>query len=521
MTTRTWRTMLFFVALVALALVSSIGHASSVKSALPLAQERILRLDLGEAERILARLPSSHPAVRRELGRLRIYQGRFDDAVRVFADPVVAQGPEGASLADVARGSARATAATRVERDARHRIEVRFQDDADEALFPLIVSTVVRARESLTRDLGVDWPLPTRIVVVRDLLSLSAMTGLPYASAKTTGTVAIAKWGRVTMLSPRASVHGYAWLDTLTHELAHLAVTRASSDRAPLWLQEGIAKRQEVRWRSPGPFDDRPPPDAVVARGRKLGIDYKLNRLGPSLAMLPSADAAMVAFAEVTSFVRFLVETGPPDRLPRLLTALRTAKDVDHALEDVTSKNLAGWDSAWRAAKSGEQSTELESIYGLGSAPPADASTREPMRLAELLERRGHHAAARHELERIHRTDGIDLDPALRALAARVLFADGDADAADARIGLPPDVAASFGPWWAMRGQLDRHAGRGERAELAFIAAVAADPFHVDAACEGARDVPRNPTRRVLCESARDWDRRLRVTPGGAQGSVH
>ena len=75
--------------------------------------------------------------------------------------------------------------------------------------------------------------------------------------------------------------------------------------RAPLWLQEGVAKREEIRWRAPGPFDDRPSPDAVVQRGLELNLGLPLDKLGPSIAMLPSADAAMVAFAEVTSFVRY------------------------------------------------------------------------------------------------------------------------------------------------------------------------------------------------------------------------
>ena len=113
------------------------------------------------------------------------------------------------------------------------------------------------------------------------------MTGLPYESAQTTGTVAVAKWGRVTLLSPRASHHGYPWRDTVAHELTHLAVTRASRDRAPLWLQEGVAKREEIRWRDPGPFDDRPPPEAVVQRGLELGLGVPLDKLGPSIAMLP------------------------------------------------------------------------------------------------------------------------------------------------------------------------------------------------------------------------------------------
>ena len=142
------------------------------------------------------------------------------------------------------------------------------------------------------------------------------MTGLPYKSAQTTGTVAVAKWGRVTLLSPRASPHGYAWRDTLAHELTHLAVTRASRDQAPLWLQEGVAKREEVRWRAPGPFDERPSPDAIVQRGLELNLGLPLDKLGPSIAMLPSADAAMVAFAEVTSFVRFYVQSAGRGRGP-------------------------------------------------------------------------------------------------------------------------------------------------------------------------------------------------------------
>ena len=218
---------------------------------------------------------------------------------------------------------------------------------------------MAQARDALTRDLGVDWPRPTRVVVVRDLLSLSAMTGLPYESAQTTGTVAVAKWGRVTLLSPRASHHGYPWRDTIAHELTHLAVTRASRDRAPLWLQEGVAKREEIRWRDPGPFDDRPPPEAVVQRGLELGLGVPLDKLGPSIAMLPSADAAMVAFAEVTSFVRFYADSqadgrrtaAAPERRrsASLFAELRDGKDPDEALLAASGADLKAWDARWRA----------------------------------------------------------------------------------------------------------------------------------------------------------------------------
>src|ERR1700691_2498743 len=102
------------------------------------------------------------------------------------------------SLVDVLRGWVRVTAATVVDKDDEHAVEVRYQDDSDRALTPLIVETVVRARDALTRDLGATWPKPTRITVVRDLMSLSAMTGLPQKDAQTTRTVAVARWRRVS-----------------------------------------------------------------------------------------------------------------------------------------------------------------------------------------------------------------------------------------------------------------------------------------------------------------------------------
>ena len=222
------------------------------------AHDLTIGLDLDAARAVLAKADAANPEVAMERARLAIYDGDCDGAAAILADPQVAKldedeyvGKYDSGLGDIARGCARATAATLVEEDKAKNIWVRFQDDADRAMMPLVVDTIVKARDTLTRDLGVDWPTPTRVVIVRDLHALSAMTGLPYESASTTGTVGIAKWGRVTLLSPRASHHGFAWRDTLAHELTHLAVTHASGDRAPLWLQEGLAKREEIRWRGP------------------------------------------------------------------------------------------------------------------------------------------------------------------------------------------------------------------------------------------------------------------------------
>lgn len=497
--------------LVALLAREPAGHATSPLSKLHAlrAAELTLGLDLDGARRELDGADTTDPDVAIERGRLAIYDEDCDAALLALSSPQVLQDETGAMLADIARGCARVTASTVVERDDARSLVVRFQDEADRALMPLLSDTVVKARDMLARELHVDWPKPTRITVVRDLLSLSAMTGLPYESARTTGTVAVAKWGRVTLLSPRASRHGFAWRDTLTHELTHLAVTRATADRAPLWLQEGVAKRQETRWRDPGPFDDRPAPDAVVLRGIELKLDLPLDKLGPSIAMLPSADAAMVAFAEVTSFVRYYATAAGEDALPKLFAELKAKRSVDDALTAASGASLSAWDKKWRVYLADRPRESLSALFGLGEDPKTLLELRERSRLGELLLGRAHPAAALSELRRVEASRVALEDPHYRHLRARAFEALGKAEDARAAVDSPKAVQGSFAPWWAIRGRLLRQASDAPNADASFFEAVAADPYDPEAACEVLYEggeggpLPADPAAAALCKAAR------------------
>jgi hypothetical protein len=468
------------------------------------AADAITEMDYETAHRELDGADPNDVGVALQLGRLAIYEGRFDDAVTLLARAELVRNDSGAQLAEIARGCARVTAATVVERDERRGIEVRYQDEDDRALEPLLADTVEKARATLEKDLGVTWPRPLRIVVVRDLLSLATATGLPYDSAKTTGTVAVAKWGRVTLLSPRATRHGYAWRDTIVHELTHLAVTRLTVDRAPLWLQEGIAKRQEIRWRDPGPFDDRPTPEAVVARGAAQHLDTPLDKLGPSIAMLPSADRAAVAFAEVTSFVRFYADTVGPSALPNLLAAIRVRDGADASLKELTGTDLAGWDAKWRAYLAARPAEALPATWSLGAPPAGMRDIRDRGRLAELLVGREHAGDALVELEPLA-ADAWE-DPSLRHLRGRAFEASGNGAVVEASLGEPKDVASSYGPWWAIRGRFARTRGDGPTADGFFLEAVSQDPLDLESACETldtAAPAPPSPAAQDLCEAAR------------------
>ena len=453
-----------------------------------------------------------------ERARLAVYLGECDRGEAILSNPALTEAREGASLAELAKSCARATAAGFVMEDKQRGVWLRLQDDADRALAPFIFEVAAQARDTVSKEVGIDLPRPLRIDLVRDLFSLSSVSGLPLKAAETTGTLAVARWGRVIMLSPRAPVQGYPWQDTLAHEITHLLVTRATRDFAPLWMQEGLAKRFEVRWRPPRPFD-RPEWADTGARnaaldGRSVGID----KLGPSIAMLPTPEAAGIAFAEVTSFMHFFIEQSGEAALRLLFADLRGngGAGPDQALLSVTGYDLAAWNARWqRFLREPVKSAAAEAAPAT-PAPRAQNDAGRRVRLADLLQSRGHGRESAAEVQPL--LSSLPRVPQVRARAAAGLYAAGDDLAAERALGTGTEIDGLYGPWFALAGRGFKRRGQASDADSAFTLGLSADPLSAEVACEGypgarppgSGTEPPLPTRKAwldLCKAARSVPR--------------
>lgn len=506
--------MRLFSALLAAALATALAPdaAAQLNPLVLKAHEATLKLDVAEAHKYLDALPPDAIDAVIERALLAVYEGDCDAGLALLERHGLATRSPGVELAELARGCARVTAATTVVRDEQRGFVIRFKDEDDVPLAPFIMDVAERALTTLDRDLKVRLPSPVRIDVVRDHFSLAAMTGLPEEAAQTTGTVAIAKWGRVTMLSPRAMQHGYGWADTLMHELTHLSVSRASRDRAPLWLQEGVAKREETRWRAPFPFDDQPPPDVVARMGFDRGIGLPLDKLGPSIAMLPTAEQAMVAFAEVNGFLRFWVKENGDEALSKFLHALPDAPPTDGvnvALRQQTGADLAAWSERWqRSLASVPSSLPPDLMPPLPPRPgdppaPAPKNLYRSARLAELLQDRGHNAQALGYAKKTQ--EDVPSDASARARLAVLLRAVGRGDEADALVASLDAVRAPHGRFLALHGAVQRKKSDDSAARQAFFQAVCHDPLDADVACEFTSPdaLPEQPAQAALCRLVR------------------
>src|SRR5437899_10205233 len=128
------------------------------------------------------------------------------------------------------------------------------------------------------------------------------------------------------IVSPRALVSGYPWLDTLTHEYTHFIVSRVSHNTVPIWLHEGLAKFEERRWREKAGGALTPTMEHLLATGLARKHLITFEQMHPSMAKLPSQEDTALAFAEVYTVIEYLVAQIGWDGVRRVLAEMKGGK---------------------------------------------------------------------------------------------------------------------------------------------------------------------------------------------------
>ena len=471
-------------------------------------------LDLARAERLLHELSPTSVGLPLIRARFALYRGDCDEARALLPSTLGQEVPTVREVSQLAEGCARVVAGSKIVTDEARGVWVRMQDDADESWVALIIDVAARARDLTAQKLGIQLPRPLRIELVLDHASLSALTGLPLEAAETTGTVAVARWGRVTMLSPRSFAQGYPWQDTLAHEITHLLVTAATYDSAPLWLQEALAKRFETAWRPPRPLDDSSIQHELTKRAWLQGRAVGIENLGASIALLPSPESARIAYAEVSDYLEFIVKNTGWQTLRLLLLELRAlgADRVDDALQSATGYSQQGWSRRWRASLSNEKpSAPTVRHLAQASMTEQDIAIARHTRLAELL-------ASRRAWSAVETALSADLvpdsdRPELRSVSGLAKLQLGRPELALRDLGTADRLVGIQADWLALRGRALAELGQAGEAEMHFDWALAHAPTSERACCEGRseRDAPSNELvaqfkgekRRALCLAVR------------------
>lgn len=315
---------------------------------------------------------------------------------------------------------------------------IRHAPGPDATIAILAGEVLDAAWETIGDDLGLKPTDPIRVELLGAPSDLAKLSPLTESEIETTGTIALSKYNKLMVVSPRATIFGYPWMDTLAHEYTHLIVSRISQDTVPVWLQEGLARFEQIRWRKAPGVQLTNSEQAMLQAALKKGRLITFDEMHPSMAKLPSQDAAALAYAEVYNLVGWMHGKVGFKGLREILAAQKDGKSARRAVSETLEMPWPKVEQAWHASlKPGAQVVRSSRPIKFGKGGSGDAENigleqvntraRKHARLGGMLRARGANEAAVIEYEKAL---AVGPDPFVAGKLARTLVELGRHDRA-------------------------------------------------------------------------------------------
>ena len=486
------------------------------------------------AERTYAQSPE-HPLVLALVADVKLHMSDYPGAVAFFAKAKSAGAPppvmQNAPLAEAAR-----VATQGYSESVSDNFIIRHAPGKDAILVPFAIETLEATIERVGELLG--WRPSSRIVVefYPTAATLAAVSTLTEDEIKNSGTIALCKWNRLMVTSPRAVVFGYGWRDTIAHELVHLIIGGASRNSVPIWLHEGIAKFAETAWRAEPGLSLSVDQQRALRKAAKAKKLIPFEKMHPSMAKLKTQEETSLAFAEVFTFIEYLIERRGWEAMRRVLRQMGQGASDAQAIETVHGEPMKGLAKRWMAGlarreikrdASGRAVSREVVLKDRPDAPDdklrgVSKKGRRFARAADLLYARSRLKAAQRELEKAY---AETQSPMISAKLASVAMATGDLPGAEAAarqaIAGVPDLP---GPNVTLAEILVRQ-GKLDEAKKPLEAALAINPFdprihalRLATLGEGASTEDR--ARAQLAMGMLTGGRRPRLPPLGTGGLI-
>ncbi|MBI5426965.1 MAG: tetratricopeptide repeat protein [Nitrospinae bacterium] len=369
--------------------------------------------------------------------------------------------------------------------------EFRYKGGPDRVLVHYARDALERSYQVLGGLFGHFPAEKIRVEIYPDKDPFSRISPLTLKDILTSGTVALCKYNRLMMISPGSLVRGYNWMDTLSHEYTHYLLAKISHNNVPLWLNEGIAKFFESRWRGENNSME-PIMENVLAQG--LANDYfiPLESMMPSLAKLKNAEDVQLAYAQVATMVDYLVSLKGERVIADILADLGREIPFEETWEKRSGKDLAEFQKDWKdymkqkrlnaipglkvlafQFKSDRKEKDDETDYGAID----DKTARDLAFLGDVLKSRSHVKAAILEYRKAVK-ESPSLSPILHNKLAGTYLLAKEYDQAEALLKESLKYYPAFHTTLANLGEIYYESGKYELAGAYFESAVRTNPFN-------------------------------------------
>ena len=240
---------------------------------------------------------------------------------------------------------------------------IHYLPGVDQVLLPYADQALESAYKVYGQVLDYRPTQPVHVHIYPKIENLAAVSSLKVSEIQNSGTIALCKYNRLMITSPRDLLFGYPWLDTLAHEYIHYVLIKRSSNTIPIWLHEGLAKFFENRWREDADAILRPTSQDILAAGLAAHHLVSFEEMSPSMAKLPTQQETALAFAEVFTVIEYVKKQVGLGGIIQLIDAMRSGKSDRDAIASVLGVSFASFERTWKKYLKGLSLTQLPGSY--------------------------------------------------------------------------------------------------------------------------------------------------------------
>ena len=242
---------------------------------------------------------------------------------------------------------------------------ILLDEKQDGILTDYLIDALERTYQTMEQQYGFQPLEKIRIEVLPNAKAFYLVTTLSVRDIEVTGAVGIAQFNKLMMLSPRALVHGYRWLDAISHEYMHYLIFKLTKNKAPIWFHEGMAKYEETRWRN-GPSYLSSFYQTLLARALSESKLIRFEQMEPSLVHLENPEDVQLAYAEAASAIEFILMKSGYDGLQKVMKQMASMnqKGAGEAIQEVLALPFSEFEENWKRFLSSKGYKEIGGVHG-------------------------------------------------------------------------------------------------------------------------------------------------------------
>ena len=240
---------------------------------------------------------------------------------------------------------------------------IALDEEKDGILAGYITETLEETYRIMAQNYGFNPDEKVRVEIFPDARSFYLASTLSVRDIEVTGAVGLTKFNKIQLLSPRALVQGYRWLDAVSHEYMHYLIVKKTSNKAPIWFHEGLAKHEETRWRN-GPTYLSALYQTLLARAQEENRLIAFKRMEPSLIYLDTPEDVQQAYAQAASAIEFIIHSVGYEGLKRIMDrmALSKSEGAAESIQKVMGMSFLEFEGKWAAYLAAKNLKPVEGV---------------------------------------------------------------------------------------------------------------------------------------------------------------